>query len=129
MPQDVSNPVVVSGMAVNGMVVDTFTTASGPTVDFFPAGTPVDEVHAASEALGGQRDFNVELLSGNVFDKVELEANSGVLSVNPDFGAIGRYTRLGMDSTITVQVLMQRDLAELILLRLTVSQVSDLVFV
>lgn len=86
-----SNPINLSGNANSGTVVDSFTTPTGPTVDFHPTGTPVDEVHTAIEALGGQRDFTVELLTGNAFDSVEMEAHSGVLDVNPGFSSTGRY--------------------------------------
>ena len=92
LPQGVSGPINIDGNAVQGTLIDSFVTPTGPTVDFHPAGTPTDEVHTANEAIGGQRDFTVELLTGSNFDKVELESHNNILDFNPDFGASGRYT-------------------------------------
>ena len=82
---------IISGTGTTGVSIDAFATVSGPTVDTFPAGTPVEEVHSAGEALGGQRDFRASLTGGIDGDTVSVRSTGGALAVNPDFNAIGSY--------------------------------------
>ena len=91
LDQQVSSRITIDGSGEQGQIIDTFTTVTGPTLDEFPAGTPVEENFAAAEAIGGERDFLVELTSGQDGDTVRLRAGAGVLRVNPDFNATGRY--------------------------------------
>ncbi len=72
LQQEVSSRITFDGNGEEGQIIDTFDTATGPTVDEFPAGTPVEENFAAAEAIGGERDFLVELIGGQDGDTVRM---------------------------------------------------------
>ncbi len=81
----------IDGTGEPGQVIDPFDTATGPTIDSFPAGTPVEESFNAPDAIGGERELVAELTAGMTDDIVSIRTVTGRLLVNPDFGAIGRY--------------------------------------
>ncbi len=92
LSQRVSPRLVVDGNGVAGQSVDDFGTNSGPTIDDHPPGTPVDAVFSAAEAIGGERDFEVELTSGDPLTEVQIQTLGGQLDFGtPNIQPLGTY--------------------------------------
>ena len=92
LPQQVSPRKTIDGDGNSTLMVDNFTGDDGPTVDEFPAGTPVTEGFAAALAVGGNRKFTAEFVSGPDGEEVSVRTEMMALRVNPDVQSIGRYT-------------------------------------
>lgn len=77
-----------------GTLIDSFASAL-PTVvaaDAVGATQAGSADHLATEVLGLERDFEVELTSGAVGENVTLTITAGKMSMNPSVSAQGRYT-------------------------------------
>ena len=92
LEQMVSPRKSIDGAGTPGQVIDPFESSTGPVIDSFPAGTPVEETFVAADAIGGERELVAELTSGMTDDIVSIRTATGRLLVNPDFGAIGTYS-------------------------------------
>ena len=91
LSEQTSATVNVTADGVQGTVIDEFSTASGPTFDVPPPGTPVEENHVAPDAIGDERDFLVEIAEGP--EQVELFINPTreLLIINPQARNVGHY--------------------------------------
>jgi hypothetical protein len=92
LPTQVSPRKTIDGAGNATTLIDNFTGDSGPTVDEFPAGTPVTENFAAGAAIGGNREFTAAFISGPDGQEVSVRTEMGALLVNPDVGSQGQYS-------------------------------------
>lgn len=86
-----------------GRTIDGLTTPQSVTAAM-PAGTTTVAALAAPEALGGERDMSVTLVSGQTGDSVTMSAGSGILAIDAGFNALGRYQVVwdGVDNNAAV---------------------------
>ncbi len=92
LPQQVSPRKTIEGTGNATTLIDDFSGNSGPTVDEFPSGTPATEDFAAGGAIGGNREFTAEFLSGPSGEEVSIRTDTNALLVNPDVQSIGQYS-------------------------------------
>ncbi|MFM8251229.1 MAG: SdrD B-like domain-containing protein [Planctomycetota bacterium] len=86
----------------NGLRIDGYTTAT-PAIEATLPATTANGVGVAAEAVGGERDLVMNIISGGPGDKVQFGVSANRLNLTADAGAVGQgsVTWDGVDGNAT----------------------------